>query len=547
MSSRKYSYSLQIILILNLYQIRKKMKKTYITPKFISTVLVSFLLLNFFQLTAQTKTSEVQFKLSVPTPEKQNYFVEMTIDAWQGDSLILKMPKWMPGYYQIMNYADDVQSVSATTADGSKLKVEKLNSNTWYVPAKSGEVNVSYEILTKRKFVAQSFVDEEHGYIAPCNTWLYIDGQLDRPASVTVSLPSSWSDVATGLEPVPGTTNKFTSPDFDFLFDCPILLGNLEELPSFEVRGVPHRFIGYKVGDFDKVAFIAKLQKSVEAAVDLMGDIPYKHYTFLAIGPGRGGIEHLNSTTISFDGNTLKGKENISSTLSFITHEYFHHYNVKRIRPVELGPFDYDRANKTTQLWVSEGLSVYYEYRVLKLAGLIDKDQLLQFYSGDITDLENDPGKAYQSLTESSFRTWDEGPFGVTDGEDRSISYYVKGPVVGVLLDFAIREASENQHSLDDVMRFLYNKYYKELGRGFTDAEVQQACEAFAGAPLDEVFEYITTTKPLDYEKYLGFAGLQLQKETEDKDGKTVTEYKLAEKPTATPEQKAMLASWLNE
>ncbi len=522
------------------------MNKIYLTSKlFISTILVSFLLLNFVQLHAQTK--EVQFELSVPTPEKLNYFVEMTIDGWQGDSLILKMPKWMPGYYQLMDYADDVQSVSATTADGSKLKVEQLNSNTWYIPAKNGEVSVSYEIQTKNKFVAQSYVDEEHGYFAPGNTWLYIKGQLNRPASVSVNLPDSWSDVATGLEPDHRTSNTFTATDFDFLFDCPILLGNLEELPEFEVRGIPHRFIGYKVGDFDKDTFIQKLQKSVEAAVTLIGDIPYKHYTFLAIGPGQGGIEHLNSTTISFDGNRLKGKENISSTLSFITHEYFHHYNVKRIRPVELGPFDYDRANKTTQLWVSEGLSVYYEYRVLKLAGLIDKDELLEFYSDEITNLENDPGKAYQSLTQSSYRTWDEGPFGVTEGEDRSISYYVKGPVVGLLLDFAIREASGNQHSLDDVMRFLYNKYYKELGRGFTDAEVQQACESFAGSPLDEIFEYITTTKPLDYDKYLGYAGLQLQTENGERNGRTFIKYKLVAASEATPEQKTMLDSWLNK
>ncbi len=518
-----------------------------ITIRFRISLLISLFLLCFIHLSAQKSVQEIHFKLSVPTPEKQNYLVEMTIDNWQGDSLIVKMPKWMPGYYQIMNYADDVRSVSARSADGSVLKVEQMNPNTWYIPAKSGYVSINYEIQTKRKFVAQSFVDEAHGYIAPCNTWLYIDGQLDLPATVSVKLPDAWKDIATGLEPVAGTDNGFMAENFDILFDCPILIGNLEELPSFEIQGIKHRFIGYKVGDFDKAAFMDKLKESVEAATKLMGDIPYRHYTFLAIGPGMGGIEHLNNSTISFDGNRLDSPAAINSMLSFITHEYFHHYNVKRIRPVEVGPFDYDRENRTTQLWVSEGLTVYYEYRILKLAKLIDADELLQFYSSDITASENDPGKVYQSLSESSFRTWDEGPFGVRDGKDTAITYYEKGPVVGLLLDFAIRDASNNQHSLDDVMRFLYQHYYKELGRGFTDAEVQQACETMAGTKLDEVFEYITTTKPLDYKKYLGYAGLALKEEISEKDGKKTHKYILTRLPNPTPRQKEILDSWLNE
>jgi len=515
---------------------------------FKKTLFSILIILSILQVNAQNTKADIHFTLSFPSPETNTFQVEMRIGSVQSDLIVLKMPQWMPGYYQIMDYAKDVASISAQTENGEPLEMKQLNTNTWTIQGFSGNgIKIRYTLKAARPFVAVSKVDAEHAYIAPCNTFLYIDGMLNIPVKVSVNLPKQWKDVATGLEPVAGTDNAFTAENFDILFDCPILIGNLEELPSFEIQGIQHRFIGYKVGEFDKIAFMDKLKKSVEAATLLMGDIPYEHYTFIGIGPGMGGIEHLNSTTISFDGNNLKSPESIDRTLSFITHEYYHHYNVKRIRPVELGPFDYDRENRTTQLWVSEGLTVYYEYRILRLAKLIDADELLQFYSSDITASENDPGKVYQSLSESSFRTWDEGPFGVRGGKDTAITYYEKGPVVGLLLDFAIREASGNKHSLDDVMRFLYQHYYKELGRGFTDAEVQQICETMAGTKLDEIFEYITTTKPLDYKKYLGYAGLSLKEEISEKNGKKTPKYILTQLPNPSPRQKEILDSWLNE
>src|SRR5690606_32667061 len=138
-------------------------------------------------------------------------------------------------------------------------------------------------------------------------------------------------------------------------FDSPILASELEELPAFRVNGVPHRFIGYQLGEFDKVKFMADLKKIVESAVALIGDIPFKEYTFIGIGPGQGGIEHLNSTTISFNGSGLNTPGGRLRLYNFIAHEYYHHYNAKRIRPIELGPFDYKNTSKTRMLWVAEG------------------------------------------------------------------------------------------------------------------------------------------------------------------------------------------------
>jgi predicted metalloprotease with PDZ domain len=165
---------------------------------------------------------------------------------------------------------------------------------------------------------------------------MYINEHLNTPVSVKVIPDKLWGGIATGLEPVQGTKNEFSAPDFDVLYDCPILIGNLEELPSFRINGIEHRFIGYKMGNFDRAEFMNDLKKVVQAGIDIIGDIPYKQYTFIGIGPGRGGIEHLNNTTVSFDGAGLTGKEAMVRMMNFLAHEYFHNYNVKRIRPYEL-------------------------------------------------------------------------------------------------------------------------------------------------------------------------------------------------------------------
>jgi predicted metalloprotease with PDZ domain len=255
-----------------------------------------------------------------------------------------------------------------------------------------------------------------------------------------------WANVATGLDDVPGKKFTYAAADFDVLFDSPLLIGNLETLPAFTVKGIPHYFTGYKLGDFDRDAFMKDLKKIVEGGAAIIGDIPYKHYTFLGIGPGRGGIEHLNSSSLSFEGSQLNSTEGKVRMLSFIAHEYFHHYNVKRIRPIELGPFDYDSGSKTKLLWVSEGLTVYYEYLILKRSGLMTEQELFNAFRNNLSAYENKPGHMYQSVAQASYETWSDGPFGRTGDEvNKTISYYDKGPVLGMLLDFKIRHETKNR------------------------------------------------------------------------------------------------------
>lgn len=507
-------------------------------------LLLSFLLSSSDRNQEPDNTPKLQYTLSMPDPSSHLFHVSLQCRGLGGDTLNFRMPRWMPGYYQIMDYSEQVRNFSVIGADGRIIKVIRKNSNTWELTA--GDIPsfaISYDVLAEKKFVANNYLDTTHGYMIPAATFIYTTTGLHVPVTLKIIPYKGWDNIATGLEPVAGKDHEFIAPDFDILYDCPILLGNLEEFPSFTIKGIKHRFIAYDPDSFDRRYFMEDLGKAVQAGVDLMGDIPYREYTFLGIGPGMGGIEHLNNTTVSFSGKGLDNRENRIRTLKFLIHEYFHHYNVKRIRPYELGPFDYDRENRTNLLWVSEGLTVYYEYLLVRRAGLITDEELLFSIESDLNAYENDPGRRYQSLSQSSYNTWSDGPFGnKSGGTDQSISYYEKGPLVGFILDLAIRHATDNDKSLDDVMRLLYRQFYKDLRRGFTDAEFQQACEETAGISLNREFEYVYTTCELNYSVYLAYAGLTIKDEEDGNTGRK--KFSIGTKSQMDPLQYAIFHSW---
>jgi predicted metalloprotease with PDZ domain len=490
---------------------------------------------------------EMTYTLSIPEPEKGTFDVELKTRGWVKDTLHLKLPQWSPGYYQIMNYYKHVQDFEVEDAHGNPVEWLQVKENSWSIPGiREKSLTIRYSIKTERKFVATSFVDATHAYLVPAGTFMYVEDHLKLPVKVSILKNPNWIDIATGLDEIPGEGNNYRAADFDVLYDCPILIGNLERLPPFEVKGIPHNFIGYDLGSFDKEGFMKSLERVVTSAVAIIGHIPFDNYSFIAIGPGRGGIEHLNNTTISFTGNGLNSESGKIRMLNFLAHEYFHHYNVKRIRPFELGPFDYEKGSRTNLLWFSEGLTVYYEYLILRRADLMDESSLFDFLESHINGLENNPGRKHQSLVQASYNTWSDGPFGRRGGDrGKTISVYQKGAVFGLLLDFAIREASANEKSLDDVMRYLYYNYYLNENRGFTDSEVQNACERIAGTSFSNLFEYVYTTEDLDYNRYLNAGGLYLDQsvDSDDKDA-SKKEFKIRKMKNPNALQVEILNSW---
>ncbi|HOE14148.1 MAG TPA: PDZ domain-containing protein [Candidatus Saccharicenans sp.] len=495
------------------------MKKT--SGRLILAVILFFILTGMRSVLPATSGNEstpagkTVLTISMDNPASHCYQVTLSCQGLEGISCDYKMPVWSPGYYGLFDFAGNVRAFRAEDGNGQELKWEKTGSSTWRVITDQAEsVILHYEVLATSQFVGQSYLGEDRGYVVPASVCMYTDELLHSPLIVKINLNPAWTTIATGLDPVSADQPQtFLAADFDELYDSPILMGNLESLPPVEIEGIPHYFIGYKLGNFNHQQFMNELKAVIEAGLSVIGEIPYRHYTFLGIGPGQGGIEHLDSAAVSFSGDGLDNKQRRIGTLAFLAHEYFHHFNVKRIRPLALGPFDYSQPNLTNMLWVSEGFTVYYEYLLLSRAGLMTGEEFLEAMSKIIASQENNPGRFFQSATESSYNTWTQGPFGARRGGLRkTISYYDKGAILGFLLDLNLRQVTRNRRSLDDVMKTLYFSFYKEKGRGFTDQEFRQVCEAVAGCPLPEIFEYASTTRAIDYPKYLAYAGLELEK-----------------------------------
>lgn len=464
-------------------------------------------------------TGTLSFTVSMPQPANHTYHVTLRCEGMSGELHDFKMPRWSPGYYGIGDYARNVSAFRAQDGAGHALEWEQVAGSTWrVVTANAPAVVLNYDVFGNIAFAANSYLGEDRAYLSPSGLFVYPEGELHHAVTVEIQMPSNWKQIATGLEAAQGKRNTFEAPDFDVLYDSPMLIGNQESY-RFEVKGVPHFVAVENVApEVDRQKMVADLKTMVTAATQLMGDVPYRHYTFLMMGRGGGGIEHANSSSNQFDGTTLSTPAGYLRWLSFVCHEYFHNFNVKRIRPLALGPFDYEQENLTNMLWVSEGLSVYYQDLILMRAGLMTRDEYLAKMASAIGSFENAPGHHYQSATESSRNTWNTGS-GIGGDRNTTISYYNNGAMLGAMLDLTIRASSGNQRSLDDVMRGLYRKYYQQKKRGFTDAEFRVECESAAGAGLAEVFDYAQTTKEVDYARYFALAGLRLDAQTENARG----------------------------
>ncbi|MFC7668723.1 M61 family metallopeptidase [Hymenobacter humi] len=263
----------------------------------------------------------------------------------------------------------------------------------------------------------------------------------------------------------------------------------------------------------DEAKLVADLKKVCEEAHRVVGQNPLDRYLFIVhnLERGGGGLEHLNSTTLEVGRTTYNTEAGYKSFLNLAAHEYFHLWNVKRIRPVALGPFNYDQENYTHMLWVSEGITSYYAALINERAGYSSRDEYLNKLGESIAGVENTPGNKVQSAAESSFDAWIKQYRPNENSRNSQIDYYSKGEVIGAVLDLNIAEATKGEKHLDDVFRLLYDTYYKKAGRGFTDKEFQDAVATVAGRRYDEFFQNsVYGTKTLDYATALGYAGLAL-------------------------------------
>ncbi len=497
--------------------------------------LVYFLLLSLPLIAGPLKMS---YTVSMGEPASHLYQVELVCEGISNDLVDFKLPAWTPGYYRLLDFADNVRSFSVQDREGHPLAWEKIGKNVWRVVTGDIEnIKLHYQVYADGRSVAESSLDENKGFISPTGVFMYIAGHPDISVTVAIEPYKDFNGISTGLDSVHGRKNTFSAENFDILYDCPIFIDN-QENTSFSLNGVQHNIAVYKPGKYDKQKLVSILKRMVQSAISIIGEIPYEHYTFIMMGRGMGGLEHSNSMAVFTQIPELEEPSQYNRWLSFIAHEFFHLYNVKRIRPIALGPFDYSGENRTYMLWLSEGGTVYYEYLILNRAGFMSAEDVLDRYAGIIKKYEDSPGNKTMPVSQASYETWTLPFF----GDENTISYYDKGAGLCMLLDLKIRHETENKKSLDDVMRALYQKFYKDRGRGFTDGEFRQVCEETAGAPLDEFFDYVYTAKPIDYDKYLGYAGLKLELPAkEDEDAKA----KIAAVQNPDELQQKIFQSWL--
>lgn len=477
------------------------------------------------QVVKSMRKWNIFYIVSTDSAAAHTYHVQLSYNNVKKKEVEFNMCAWTPGFYEIVDFAAAVSNFKVTDNTGTAVDWKKSGENTWTVYKNNHtSLVVTYDVKAENPFIGNINLTENYGFIIPGALLLYVKDELKNAVGVRIADNKNWpAFIATGLSRIPdGPGNSFYADNFDELYDSPILMGKLEELPVTTVKGIPHNFVGYNLSDFDRKTLMEDINKIVTSGSNIIGDIPYNHYSFLAVGfkgGGFGGIEHLNSVAMIVDTrNLLSNPGKKKAFYNFLAHEYFHLYNVKRIRPIELGPFDYSKENYTNLLWLSEGITDYYAFLITKAAGLITEEDVLGEYREHIQNYENKEGHLYQSATEASRSIWAirGNPFTRTAEElNKTISVYDKGCALGLLLDLKIRHETKNKHSLDDVMRMLYKLYYQQLKRGFTEKEFQKACEDVAGVKLSEVFEYASTTKAVNYPKYFAYAGLAI--DTTDK------------------------------
>jgi len=447
--------------------------------------------------------------------------VEMVVSKLSGKTLDVKMPVWAPGSYMVREFARNVDFFEAT-ADGKKLPWKKTDKNTWSIATNgSKEIRINYNVYAFEMSVRTSFLDDSHGYINGTSVFMYVKDKKNLSGKLTIEPHKNFKSISTGLTYISNQNGKFqySFPDYDFLADCPIEIGN-QEIFSFNASGIEHEVAMYGEGNYDKERLKQDMAKVVESCTKVFGENPNQKYVFIIhnLTVGSGGLEHLNSTTLQVNRWTYSGSA-YTDFLSLVAHEYFHLWNVKRIRADVLGPFDYDKENYSTLLWVLEGFTSYYDELLLLRSGFHTQSEYLSVLSRIINTVENTPGAKIQSASESSFDAWIKGYRTNENSVNSQISYYTKGQLLGALLDIEIIQATNGSKRLDDLLSYLYQEFYKKQKRGFSDVEFRKAAEKIAGKELKIFFEeYVEKTTAIDYEKYFAPLGMTLKKTSREKE-----------------------------
>jgi predicted metalloprotease with PDZ domain len=461
----------------------------------------------FARLSARTLAPLV-YTIRFPQPATKTFTVEVVVPTDKRDTVDLMMAIWSPGFYGLQNYAAQVSAFTATAPDGTVLNVAKPKASRWTVTTGGRpSMTVSYTLNAPRGSNLSNGVTETSAVIIGPSTYITLVEQVHRPAEVRLELPAAWTGSMTSLDASSdGKANHYVAPDYDILADSPILAGVDLSTTEFTVGGVKHYWTYLGKAEWDGARVAPVMTALVEEHLRFWGFLPFKKYVFLNIitgGGGGSGVEHLNSVAITGGGKEPATEQARFRNAAFVSHEYFHAMNVKRLRPVELGPFDYEKAPVTTGLWVGEGLTSYFGDLLAARSGLGSPADYLATTSGHISDLQTkQPGRLVQTIEQASSQMFERLP------REKTVDYYVKGPVVGLILDARIRHLTNGAKSMDDVIRLEYKRW--SGAHGYTGDEFNRTVSDAAGVDVSGLLhKLIATTEEVDYTEMLDWFGLR--------------------------------------
>ena len=454
----------------------------------------------------------IAYTLRFPDAAAHYMDVEMVVPTEGANELNLFLPTWTPGSYLVREYSRNIISMDAA-ASGSALEVTKTSKNRWIVESEGvASVTINYRLFCREINVRNNWVETDFAVVNGAPTFITIVDDYKRPYLVTVELPSGWETTASPL-PSADTANSYSAPDFGTLVDSPLIAGS-PQVDSFEVDGILHSLVTIGGGGvWDNARAARNVQHLVEAQRTFWGGLPYDEpYVFFNLLTGsRGGLEHKQSMLMTGDRWYTKNRGGIRSWLSLVSHEFFHAWNGKRLRPVELGPFEYEHENYSPSLWVVEGLTSYYQHILLARAGYHTHEKYLGALSGSIAGTEKTPGRFVQSLSESSFDAWIKAYRKDENSINALFSYYSGGAVAGFLMDAKIQQETDGARSLDDVLRAAFERYSGKSG--YTESEFIALASEIAGKDLTDWFDrLVRQPNQFDYQPALDWYGLEFEK-----------------------------------
>lgn len=455
----------------------------------------------------------VEYLVDLTQTHTQTVGVTLVLREVEAEEVRLELPVWRPGRYVVLDPAGTIRTVHAADGAGNPLDIEKVRKSSWIVrTGGASEVRVTYDLYANSLNDRTRHADDTHAFLSGSSVLMFWPDRRDEPCEVTLTMPEHWR-IASGMPAAPGRPGTLLAPNYDVLVDSPIEAGVHERI-DFDVDGMPFEIIIWGHDTFDRERLARDFRALCSAQIELFGSIPCDRYVFLIhIAPGAGGgTEHLNSTIMQTRPGFMSSKDRYLGFLGLTSHEFFHTWNVKSFRPAGIHPYDYTQENYTDLLWLVEGSTSYYDDLLLVRAKLMDEKDYFKRLESAINDDLARPGRAVQSLADSSFDAWIKFNRSHADTNNSTVNFYSRGALVSAMLDLEIRRQSENRHSFDDVMRALYKRFPLD-GPGFSEADVISICSQYAGTPdvIEDFFDrFVRGTGDLPIGDYLILAGLEL-------------------------------------